>query len=388
MRFLFFLILCTQITYSQNQLQAVLLDSTTKAPIEFADVYNHYNYTTSNADGSFMFTSSGDSVFIKYLGYKPIRTTFNELQNKKIIFLAEETVVLDAVVLTGKNDIYSQLAKSIENNYPFFPYEERFTLRAFLKKNDTVLKLQDLTGKLKRKQLFATQKHPMPRKNYEVELLNMRKAGLKEENVEFMLGDFTKILNWFILHAPLENDKYDVKSGAINDTVDMVEFTVKDSIVNAIHSNNSGYLKINSDNKAILENHLVIRRDSVDYEKSGPYKYRTTHMEVNAFYEKATNRKYFLKNAKVEVLVAVVNIKTAKKDIYNCTYIITTHDNFKNLNTQKNASVKKDIFRLKYPYNPDFWEKQNQLLLTNEMLDFLSTVNAKDNEYRAISNLK
>jgi len=27
-------------------------------------------------------------------------------------------------------------------------------------------------------------------------------------------------------------------------------------------------------------------------------------------------------------------------------------------------------------------------LLTNEMLDFLSTVNAKDNEYRAISNLK
>ena len=168
----------------------------------------------------------------------------------------------------------------------------------------------------------------------------------------------------------------------------MVEFTVKDSIVNAIHSNNSGYLKINSDNKAILENHLVIRRDSVDYEKSGPYKYRTTHMEVNAFYEKATNRKYFLKNAKVEVLVAVVNIKTAKKDIYNCTYIITNHDNFKELNTQKNVSVTKDIFKFKYPYNPDFWEKQNQLLLTNEMLDFLSTVNAKDNEYRAISNLK
>ena len=79
MRFLFFLLLCTQITYSQNQLQAVLLDSTTKAPIEFADVYNHYNYTTSNADGSFMFTSESDSVFIKRLGYKPLRSTFNEL---------------------------------------------------------------------------------------------------------------------------------------------------------------------------------------------------------------------------------------------------------------------------------------------------------------------
>ncbi|WP_417443258.1 hypothetical protein [Joostella sp.] len=387
MRLFLFFVLISEVLFAQNQLQAVILDSATKAPLEFVDVYNHYNYTSTNADGSFLFTSEGDSVFIKHLGYKPLRTTFNKLYNKENIFLVEETIVLDAVVLTKKNDVYSRIVKSIESNYPFFPYEERFTLRAFLKKNDSVLKLQDLTGKLKRKQLFATKEHSMPRRNYEVELSNMRKAGIKEEDIEFMLGDFTKILDWCILHAPLKKDKYDVKSGVINDTVSIVEFTVKDSIVKATNSNNSGYLKINTENNAILENYLVLERDSVDYEKSGPYRYRTNFMKINAFFEQATNKKYFLKNAKVEAVLEVINIETSKKDIYSCSYILTTQDNFKELNIKKNASVKKDIFKLKYPYNSVFWEKQNQLLLTNEMLDFLKTVNDENNEYRAISNL-
>ncbi|MEL4307141.1 hypothetical protein [Joostella sp. CR20] len=388
MRLPLLLFFCVQFTMAQNQLRSKLLDSATNAPIEFADVYNYNNYTTTNADGSFLFTSEKDSVFIKYLGYKPIRSTFTALNKQDIIYMVEETYELEPVIVSTKKSIYKNIVDQIESNYALFPYEERFTLRAFLKKNDTVLKLQDLTGKLRRKQLFGTEEQPMPRKNYEVELLNMRKAGLKEEDVEFMLGDFPKILDWFILHAKLKEDKYDIKTGAINDTVNLVEFTVKDSIVNATFSNNKGYLKVNSKNNAMLENYLILERNTAKYEKTWIYKYRTTFMKMHAFYEKASNKKYFLKNAKVEANVEVINTETNKTDIYNCSYIITTQDNFKELNTKRNVSINRDIFKLKYPYNPAFWDGQNELLLTEEMLEFLKTVNADENEYRAVSNLK
>lgn len=387
MRFLFFLLLCVQITYSQNQLQAALLDSTTKEPIEFADIYNNYNYTNSNADGSFLFTSESDSVFIKRLGYKPLRSTFNELQNKKIIFLTEETIALDEVVLTSEKSIFDYIKDSLTSNYPFSPYEERFTLRALLKKNDTILKLEDLSGKVKRQQLLASKSNPMPKKNYEIELLNMRKAGIKEDGIDFMLNDFHEIFQWFVSIA-FDKEYFDMQSSNINDSLVKYEIKIKDSIAQHSSISSIGSYIVNSEDKAIMEAMREMKIPNAEFKKSGPYRYRTIYFRIHSFFEKGKKPYYYLKNSKLNLTAEVINNKTQHKDIYDCTYILTTQDNFKNLNTKKNASVKRDIFKLKYPYNPDFWEKQNQLLLTNEMLDFLSTVNAKDNEYRAISNLK
>ncbi|MCM5662255.1 peptidase associated/transthyretin-like domain-containing protein [Galbibacter mesophilus] len=386
MRFTLLLLFISLSVTAQNQLGGVILDSASKRPLEFVDVYNRYDYTITNADGSFLFLSEGDSVILKKLGYKELRTTFEKLQNKKHIFLSEASIALDEVVVTNESSIFDKINKAIPSNYPFRPFEERFMLRAVLKKNDSILKIEDLSGKVKRQQLLATKEFPFPKKNFEIELLNMRKAGLEEEDVEFKLNDFNEIFRWF--NMLFVSRKYvDTNIKAINENTVKIDFATKDSVFKADGDRIEGYWMINTTNHAILEGMISSNRTRIEYNKSGPYRYWTPFFAVNTIFSQHENGRYFIKNSRVDFKTEVVNSKTEKKDFYTCSYILTSQDNFNYLNTNSNVSEKRDIFKLKYPYNPDFWEKQNQLLFTEEMLEFLATVKDENNEYRAVSNL-
>ena len=62
-----------------------------------------------------------------------------------------------------------------------------------------------------------------------------------------------------------------------------------------------------------------------------------------------------------------------------------TEDNFGNFEIDKNVSSKKDMFKLKYPYNEAFWINQKTLLLTDEMQEFLDGI--ENSEYKIKTNL-
>lgn len=68
--FLTFFLLAITNTWSQHNLTAVIADANNRTPLEFVDVFNTENYTATNSDGRFEFTTSKDSVSFHRLGYQ------------------------------------------------------------------------------------------------------------------------------------------------------------------------------------------------------------------------------------------------------------------------------------------------------------------------------
>ena len=179
--------------FSQNRLNGIILDYDTKKPIEYVDIYNNENFTSTNSEGKFLFISKNDSINIRLIGYESLKTAFNQIKNDTI-FLKSKFNELDEIIVSNKNFL-SKIKANITQNYPFEPYTETFFLRCYIKKNGELLKIQDINGIVKRKTLFATKEKPMPKKNYEVNVLNVRKAGVYEEDIYFKMFNFKVILN-------------------------------------------------------------------------------------------------------------------------------------------------------------------------------------------------
>ena len=65
-------------SFSQNRLNGIVLNYETKEPIEYVDIYNKNNFTSTNSEGRFSFTSQSDSITIRLIGYEQIYTTFKK----------------------------------------------------------------------------------------------------------------------------------------------------------------------------------------------------------------------------------------------------------------------------------------------------------------------
>ena len=154
---LFFLVI-PAIGWAQiHQTAKVIADSETKLPIEYVNVYNDSDNTTSNADGSFTFRSIANQINISAVGYRPQSTTFDLINRSDTIFLATNNVDLDEVVITNITAIFNDVYRNLENNYPINTYNERFFLRCIVRKNNEVTRLQDVFGKIESSRLFKSQ---------------------------------------------------------------------------------------------------------------------------------------------------------------------------------------------------------------------------------------
>lgn len=185
------IILVSNNLFSQNRLNGIVLNYDTKKPIEYVDIYNKENFTSTNYEGRFSIASKNDSIKIRLIGYEPIFTTFKKIKNDTI-FLKSKFEELDEITLSNSN-FFNKIRENITENYPFEPYTETFFLRCYIKINGKLLKIQDLNGIVKRKTLFATKEKPMHHKNYEVNVLNVRKAGIYEEDIYFKMFNFNEI---------------------------------------------------------------------------------------------------------------------------------------------------------------------------------------------------
>lgn len=369
-------------SYSQNRLSGVLLDRESKKPIEYADIFNNQDFTSSNEEGKFLFRSQEDSIHIHLLGYEPIATTFKNIQSDTI-YLKSRFEVLQEVVLSQASFL-NPVLKSIHNNYPFEPFTESFFLRSVLRKDGEIVKLQDLSGLISRKTLLSTSTNPMPKKNYEVEIENMRKAGVKEDDIYFEMYNFEQFLTAIIAVAISQKNYNFTESKSEKDNLVKYEFLPNSSN----SSKTTGYYLVNTTDNAFNEFYSVDKNDQADFRERRGVKYRTINYELFVSFKKDSNLdKYFLDKAKLKAKVEVID-KDKAPVFYDAEYLwlASPQSTFKKLD--KRVSLSKDIFKLKADYNEQFWTNQNNLLLTQEMQDFLNSLNDPDNDFKVETNLK
>lgn len=378
--FLLLAVLTLQLSFSQNRFQGIILDQETKTPIEYVDIYNKKDYTTSNEEGKFLFVSDNDSLKVGILGYNTVSSTFKE-QKSDTILLTKKVQNLDEVVINYDSNMLKLVLSNLEKNYPLESYKERFFLRSVLKRNDRIVQLVDINGKVERKMLFSTKSNPMPKKNYAIEIENLRKAGVKEEDIEFTLSSFEELFQNFI-SIYMSPKSYNLRYIPYKDSsLAKLEFHPKKE------SHSSGYYIINLDDKAFNEVRIITSHKTPFIDKK-TLKYRTTNYEMNITFRKDSGfDKYVIDKANMTAIVEVLP-KKSERVLYEVNYKYYTYDNFGKWDVKDNISPSKDIFRLRADYNEDFWKSQHYLLLTKEMEDFLKTLDDKKNEFKSGTNFK
>ena len=377
--FLFFLVI--SIGLAQNQKLGVILDADNQKPIEFVDIYNNSDHTSTNSDGAFFFISELDSVIAYKVGYEEVRTTFRQLPDT--LYLKPSAFKLQEVVLTNTKTLWDKVRDSIPKHYMFTPFKERFFLRCLLRKNGKIVRIQDIEGKLQRKTLIYRSGMEVSKKDFSFEISNMRKIGVErdENKVYFTFYSLSELM-FETIRLNATGDGFTLTEKEYENESRAKIFFQSDTTF--IGLNTRGHYIINNDSKAIETFTMQSELDRDNYSKNGPVRSRTigVNQTVN-FTRSAKWDKFFITSAKILYDIEITHTKKTFKDIYTCEYILQTFDNNENFPFKSNISGEKDIFKLKYAYNPEFWENQNQLLLTSEMQEFISSFDSKKNPFRS-----
>ena len=361
-------------------MNGIVLDYETKKPIEYVDIYNNTNFTSTNSDGKFLFITEQDSIKIRLMGYKTIYSTFEKIKSDTI-FLESKFEVLDEIIVGNSNSI-KNIYKEIDKNYPFTPHSESFFLRCVIKKNGEIVKLQDLNGMVNRKTLFSSEKKPIPKKNYEIEVLNMRKAGIKEKYINVNMFSFQQILD-VVNPITLNTEQFSFsKIKSKNYEFDKYYFTSNSKN----ESKSEGYYLVNNKDNAIIEFESNDDNSNDSFIEKGSVKYRTTSFKLFISFKKNfLDSKYYVSKINMKAQLELINKN--ETTIYDLAYSWITLDN--TIQEIKNkTSIKKDIFKLKKTYNSEFWKKQKYLLLTNEMSEFLEKLDDSEKEFKTSTNMK
>lgn len=371
--------------FSQNQHSGILIDKETKESIEFVGIFNDKDYTVSNADGRFSFTSLKDSIIFYRVGYDKLTTRFNQL--KDTIFLSKSVLELNEVVVTNEKTTWRKIGDSLSNNYSLEPYKERFFLRCILKLNDTIVRIQDIQGKLKRKTLFYPESFELKKKDFEIEITNLRKIGIDtdEKRAYFSFPSFYQTIIEFIT-INYTGEAFDLTESQFdNENKTKLEFVSNPT--KKVWRTKGHYIINNTDN-AILLLDSDLKSTNAKFKKNMWIRYRTLQSKKNitfAFDDKAN--KYFLKLGKHHAAVEITDKESSYKNIYSYDVIMTTFDNFGDYEVKSNINEHKDIFKLKFPYNPEYWNSQNQLLLTEEMQRFITKMGVDNKEFKVKNNM-
>lgn len=371
--------------FSQNQHTGLVLDQETNEPLEFVGVYNDKDYTVSNSDGRFAFTSTKDSLIFYRVGYDKLQSTFPKL--KDTIFLNKSVLELNEVVVTNEKTIWQKFADSVRTNYRIETYKEKFFLRCVLRRNDTIVRIQDMEGKLKRKTLFYPETMEQNKKDFAVELTNMRKIGINTDKND----------TYFIFPSYYETLKEFVRINATGKGFELEEFQFDERKMSRLNFTSipsekvksiQGHYIINNIDNAMLSFELNIAWDGAKFTKNRWLRYRTLQKNVKIFFEKApVIGDYFLKSAKNYLVVEALDKENTFRNVFTIEILLTSFHNFGNFDVKSNINEHKDMFKLKFPYNPEYWNSQNQLLLTNEMQEFIKTMGEYNKEFKVKSNM-
>jgi hypothetical protein len=371
--------------YSQQSHSGIVVAANGKEPLEFVSVFNRTDDTATNEDGRFNFSSKLDSVFFYSPGYEKLETTFSTLRDT--IYLQKNIVNLDEVVVTNAKTILQRIKDSIHRNYLLTPHTETFFIRALLRRNDTIVRLQDMQGKVKRKTSLYTGDLELYKNDYEVEVLQMRQVGIKNDqnNVYFIFPSFFRIFSEFVRINAMGPD-FEVTENPLENTNDInVTFTYGDGKNTGLQY---GEYLINENDNAILSFNVTVVPILPESKKNETQYDRTTRLESATFFKKETSSdRYYINYAKQKATISTKRKEHSKATVFEIELILHTTNPFTSANVNSNVNEHKDIFKLKIPYNEAYWQAQNQLLLTDEMLEFLARLNDDNTEFKIRTNL-
>ena len=382
----FIVFLFSTLLYSQNELRGIVVDSLDNSPLEFVGVYNKNDHTMTNSDGRFQFSTSSDTIIIYRPGYDKIISTFKKTRDT--IFLNKSVLELNEVTVTNEKTLWQKVKDSIDSNYPLYPYKEKFLLRGVLRYNGEITRIQDIQGKLERRTLLYTKDIEPDDKDFTVEMTNMRKVGLvlDENEIYFKFDSFHGLFMNLIPVNATGDDFNLIEATFDNGKKVKLSFQSKPSIEN---ENFTGHYIINTENNAIERFNLVVEFKNNPFSEDKESRYRTISYDKEISLTKSNkNQKYFIASSKYHAIVEQTNKNNSFTSYYDVSFILTTSENEGDFNVKKNVSASKDLFKINYSYDQRYWNAQNQLLLTEEMLDFIEKVQDPNNEFKVRSNIK
>lgn len=378
------IILATCEMMSQHKLNGILWDKENKIPVEYATLHNSKDYAVSNSEGKFYIESVVDSLMISNLNYEVKTLTISQLTQLDTIFLSPKTFHLEEVVVNPA-DLYSQIGKAIVANFAFEPHKEHFYLRAMLRRNGKIEKIVDLAGILEKKTLFVKKGMSLPKKNYTIQLENFRKAGIINREYDFQLQTLNSFMQ-FIATVNMIPEHYHYSRSVMKDSI-LAKVETKPKKTTKTKS--EGYYLI--DNKTNITNQVHINYNNPDEEfKQNPIlKSRNPQLELTTDFKKNPQTgKYQLSKsiiyAKTEVII------NSKTDIWEEYYYYEASPIPITIAVKNNINQEKDIFELEGKYEANYWDKNEKLILTQEMQDFIDQLpkNTKNESFRVKTNVK
>lgn len=368
----------------------IVVDFQTKLPLEYVNISNSLDNTVTNKDGTFVFISKNDHIDISSVGYETIITNFKEINKQDTIFLKPNVIELEEVIIENTSSILNEVYRNIGKNYFLEPYVDEFFLRSILKKENAIIRFQDVFGKVERNSLFVTQKNSQDK--YLIEISSLRKIGIseKEDNEYIEFPSFKTLFRWYSAVFTIPNE-YIFTIEKSND-LDYVKISFSRSDENKNNLARKGYYIINKKDKSIKEVNYSLVGDinKIVYNENRDVKWRTIGVELYINFKKnEIDNKYYIGSAALKNTFEIIK-KGDKKATYEAIYDLITIKNNVKEKMSINFSTDKDIFKAKFPYSKEFWDSQNQLPLTNELKDFLKGVSGKksNKEFEVIGNFE
>ena len=170
----------------------VLWDKADNIPISYATIKGLENYAISNEDGVFEFQKTESKITIQSVVYETLEIDYEFLKANDTIFMKPLTYELDEVVIS-KDGLYTQMLKTVLTDYALETHKEKFFLRAVIRKNNELYKIVDFSGLIEKQALFDTRSKPMPKKNYKVQIENIRKVGIEDRDIDFRVSSVRTI---------------------------------------------------------------------------------------------------------------------------------------------------------------------------------------------------
>ena len=322
------------------------------------------------------------------MGYNMLKSTFKEFNSyPDTIYLSKTPIILGEIILKNYKKLIFKTYNELQKNYAHFSHSDKFFLRSILKKNDSIVKIEDISGRIKRNSIFASVK--IPKLNFDFQILNQRKLGVLKKNKkveDFKLQTLENLFTWFstIFINPTHFEFTEEKLTDSNYT------KVSFSPLKKYNNKAIGYYIINNKNKAIKEYYSKTNpafTEKIVFEKKQGFKWRTINTELSIIYDKdKKNDNYFISNGNLKQVVELFNRKN-KKTLYEIEYNLIVTEPFLNIMTfDSNISNKKELFKLKIKYDENFWLNQNQLPLTNELNEFIENIRTYKKDFKIISN--
>ncbi|MFS4416291.1 hypothetical protein [Maribacter sp. 2307ULW6-5] len=371
--------------YAQHGQKGTVLSLEDGTPLEFVSVYNGADRTFTNEDGRFRLVSQQDSVYFFLPGYQRLGTLLSSL--KDTIFLKKNVVALDEVVVTNAKSILQRIKDSLAVNYQLSPHTETFFLRALLRRNDTMVRLQDMYGRVQRKTALYTGNLELEKKDFQVNLMQMRQLGITKDKdrVYFIFPSF-----YFIF-------KELVRINAMGPDFEVIEKPMESSQEIRVEFNNnkidrpggsSGHYIINAGDNAIRYFEAITQMPLPASLKGEKEYSHPTKMEHSLFFEKnGESGQYYMSYGKLKAVVVVQRERQKWPSFYQMEIILHVTAPHSDPNIKSNVNEHKDLFKVRAPYDQAFWQSQNQLLLTQEMQRFIKRMSSADNPYSVRGNL-